>query len=279
MKTIFLLDGNGLLYRAFFALPLMKTSSGQPTNAIYGLTRVILKIIKEYNPEYISVAFDVKGPTFRHELYKDYKIERPPMPKDLSSQWELAKKVCQALGITCLELEKYEADDVIATISAKAVQNGFEVVIIASDKDLYQLIDDRVKILNPKRYEIYDENKIYEIYKIKPSQISDFIALVGDKVDGIPGIKGIGEVNASKLLSQFKDLDDLYQNIDKITNERLKKALIEGKESAILSKELAILKKNLPLDINIEDLKLNKPDKNLLNKLFEQLQFNSLKSL
>jgi len=277
MKTIFLLDGNSLLYRAFFALPPMKTNSGQHTNAIYGLTTVILKIIKEYNPEYMSIAFDVKGPTFRHELYKDYKIERPPMPKELSSQWDLAKKVCQALGIAYLELEKYEADDVIATLSEMAVQNGFEVVVIASDKDLYQLIDDKIKILNPKKYEFYDENKIYEIYKIKPSQITDFIALVGDKVDGIPGIKGIGEVSASKLLSQFKDLDDLYRNIDKISNARLKKALIEGREYAILSKELATLKKNLPLNINIEDLRLNKPNKDLLNKLFDQLQFHSLK--
>ncbi|OGF62400.1 MAG: DNA polymerase I [Candidatus Fischerbacteria bacterium RBG_13_37_8] len=276
MKKIYLLDGNGLLYRAFFGLPQMTTQSGQPTNAIYGLTVILLKLLKEYEPDYVAVAFDMKGPTFRHEIYKEYKIERPPMPDALAVQWDIAKKVCQALGISTVQAEKYEADDIISSITAKAEHENIEVVIVASDKDLYQLISEKVKVLHPKNYDLLDAEKIHQLIGVYPSQIPDYLALVGDKTDGIPGVAGIGEKTASSLLAQYNNLEEIYNNLDHITSPKIKNSLINNKNDAFLSLKLAQLQQSLPLEIKIDAFKPKEIDKTIITSLFKELQFYSL---
>jgi DNA polymerase-1 len=276
MDKLFLIDANGLLYRAFFALPPMFSDKGFPTNALYGFTTVLFKILKEYEPNYIAVAYDVKGPTFRHEIFKDYKFERPPMPDQLVPQIDVSKKICQALGISTIELEKFEADDIISYLAKKAANQNFEVIIVTSDKDLFQLVDDKIKILHPKNYEFYDSKKILEKIGVLPHQIPDFLALVGDKSDGIPGVAGIGEKTAANLLSKFKTIDDIYANLNDITPLKIKTSLENSKDTAFVGKKLATLQDVLPIDIDLSQLKLKDININKLNALFKELQFTSL---
>lgn len=276
MNKLFLIDANGLLYRAFFALPAMSSDKGIPTNAVYGFTVILLKILKEYNPKYIAVAYDMKGPTFRHEMFQQYKIERPPMPDNLVPQIELSKKICNALGIATLELEKFEADDLISYLAIKAAQENMEAVIVTSDKDLFQLVNDKIKILHPKNYEFYDSNKIFEKVGVLPSQIPDFLALVGDKSDCIPGLPGIGEKTAANLLSKYKSLENIYNNLDEITPPKIKTSLEISKDIAFLGKKLATLKASLPINIELKNLELKNISKNELINIFNKLKFSSL---
>lgn len=276
MNKLFLIDANGLLYRAFFALPPMSSNKGIPTNAVYGFTVILLKILKEYNPKYIAVAYDMKGPTFRHEMFQQYKIERPPMPANLVPQIELSKKICNALGIVTLELEKFEADDLISYLAAKAVQEDMETVIVSSDKDLLQLVNDKTKILHPKNYEFHDANKIFEKVGVLPHQIPDFLALVGDKSDGIPGLPYIGEKTAATLLSNYESLENIYNHLNEITPPKIKSSLETFKDIAFLGKKLATLQISLPINIELKNLELKNINKNELLYIFNELKFSSL---
>ena len=275
MKKLFLVDGSSFLYRAFYALPFLSSSKGLPTHAIYGFARMINRILKEYDPEYIAVVFDVGRETFRTEKFKEYKAHRPRMPDELAIQIPYIKRLLNAYGIKILELPRFEADDIIGTISEKAKERGFSVVIISPDKDLLQLVDKNTLVYDPMADKMYNELEVIKKFGVHPRQIPDFLALVGDSSDNIPGVKGIGKKKALELLSKFENIEKIYERLDSLKPVE-KKKLIEGKEAAFLSKELATIRKDLPLEIEIEELKKEKPDYEELRNLYIQLEFSSL---
>ncbi len=269
---IVLVDGNSTIYRAYFAIRGLSTSKGFPTNAIYGFVQTINKIEKEFKPNSISVAFDVAKKTFRNEIYKDYKAKRPPMPEDLVIQIPKIKEFLKLKGIPIWEFENYEADDLIATV-AKEFSKKDKVLIVSSDKDLFQLINEDIMIYQAGKDKIMAEKETEEKFGVLPSQIVDFLALMGDPSDNVPGVKGIGEKTAAKLLKEFKTIENIYESIDKITPASLKEKLIAGKEDAFLSKKLVILKSDLKIQ-NLE-LNLKEEKREELKNFYRELEFYS----
>ena len=280
MKRAILVDGNNLLFRSYYATAyngnLMKNSKGFPTNAIFGFINMINKIILEEKPEYMLVAFD-KGKNFRHEKYKEYKEGRIKTPDDLLLQFPYAKKVLENMGIKYLEVDNYEADDIIGTYARLADEDkNYDATIISSDKDLLQLIsgDVNVKLLKQKDYILMNEETFKEYYGVEPIKMIDLKALMGDVSDNIPGVKGIGEKTAINLIKEYGTLENLYENID-ILKGKTKEKLIEDKDNAFFSKELATIYKKVPVPYTFEDLKINSCDTLSLKKLYEELEFNS----
>ena len=280
MKKLILVDGNNLIFRSYYATAyngnLMKNSKGFPTNALYGFINMINKIIEEEKPEYMIVAFD-KGKTFRHEKYAEYKAGRISTPDELKMQMPVAKEILTLMGIKYLEIDNYEADDIIGTFAKFCdEEEDFIGTIISSDKDLLQLIskDVDIKLLKQKDYIRYNFETFKEEYGIDPINIIDLKALMGDSSDNIPGVKGIGEKTALKLLHEYKTLDGIYENIDNIKGS-LNKKLIDEKENAYKSYELATIYKEVPLDINIYDLKVKEKNNDELLKYYEDLEFYS----
>ena len=278
MEKIILVDGNNLLFRSYYATAyngnFMKNSKGFPTNALFGFSNMINKIILEEKPTYILVAFD-KGKTFRHEKYSEYKAGRIEMPDELRLQFPITKKLLELMGIKYYEIENYEADDIIGTFSKFCDNTKYTGTIISSDKDLLQLITDSVdiKLLKSKDYIRYNPESFYEEYKIKPINIIDLKSLMGDSSDNIKGVKGIGEKTALKLLQEYKTLNGIYENIDKISG-KTKEKLIDGKNDAYISYELATIVTNVPIEISIDDIKY-KGNQVGLNDLYEELEFYS----
>lgn len=274
---MFLIDGNSFCYRAFYAIRNLSTSKGQPTNAVYGFISMINKIIKEEKPESLAIAFDLKGPTFRHEKFEDYKIHRKPMPDELIEQMPIIKEVVKGYNIPLFEMQGYEADDVLATLAKKAEKKEYEVYIATGDKDMLQLVNSCIKVYNVhKDGLIYDKEKVKERYGVGPDKIVDLIALMGDSSDNIPGVAGIGEVTARQLIEKFGSLDKVLSGIDKIESESLRRKLKESMDQARLSKELATVDTDVPLDIDFDELKLKEPDRGRLYELFTELEFKSL---
>lgn len=280
MEKVILVDGNNLLFRSYYATAytgnVMKNKEGFPTNALYGFVNMINKIINEENPKYIAVAFDI-GKTFRHEKYTSYKGGRNATPEELKIQFPIAKEILTALGIKYLECENYEADDIIGTL-AKMVDEtkDFNATIVSSDRDLLQLIsnDVEVKLLKQKDYIKMTKEVFYENYGIEPKKIIDLKALMGDSSDNIPGVKGIGEKTALKLLQQYHDLETIYQNIDNIKGKTSEK-LANDKENAFMSQSLATIYCQVPLNINLEDIKYQEKDQTRLLELYNKLEFYS----
>jgi len=280
MNKIILVDGNNLLFRSYYATAytgnLMKNSKGFPTNALYGFTNMMQKIIKEENPTHIIVAFD-KGKTFRHEKYDFYKQGRQETPDELKMQFSVAKEMLGYMGIKYYEIDNYEADDILGTFASYCdLDPNFEGLIISSDKDLLQLISNQVsiKLLKQHDYIYYNEKTFFDDYGIEPKNIIDLKALMGDASDNIPGVKGIGEKTALKLLVEYKNLDGIYQNIDKIKGSVHDK-LVNDKDMAYTSYEIATIYREVPLEINIDDTVYLKPDYDKLNALYEDLEFYS----
>ncbi|MBR2712738.1 MAG: DNA polymerase I [Bacilli bacterium] len=279
MKKVILVDGNNLLFRSYYATAysgnLMKNSKGFPTNALYGLTNMLNKIIKDENPEYMIVAFD-KGKTFRHEKYKDYKGGRIKTPDDLDVQFKPSRDLTRALGLKCFEIDNYEADDIIGTYSRLIDESDdYEGLIVSSDKDLLQLITDKVKVklLKSHDYIMMDEEEFKNTYGLEPIKMIDLKGLEGDPSDNIPGVKGIGEKTAIKLLQKYDSVEGIYEHIDEITGAN-KQKLIDGKESAFQSKEIATIYKEVPLDYSLEDLKITSHSPEL-REIYEDLEFYS----
>ena len=225
-KRLYLIDATAFCYRAFYALKGLSTSLGQPTNAIYGFLNMLNKIIKEKKPYYLAACFDVSRDTFRLKKFTEYKIQRPPMPDGLTSQIPLIKKLISAYGISILEKEGFEADDVIATMSAKAKEAGIAVTIVSSDKDVLQLVDENTVVFNPYKEKgvILDVKGVEEFFGVGPGQVSDVIALMGDSVDNIPGCRGIGEKTAVELIKDFGSVENLLSNADRIKQAKVKEA-------------------------------------------------------
>ncbi len=280
MNKIVLVDGNNLLFRSYFATAyngtLMKNSKGFPTNALFGFLNMINKIIDEEKPNYMMIAFD-KGKTFRHEKYATYKGTRSETPTDLISQFPLARKLCEVMGIKYLEIDNYEADDIIGTFAKKMEEIGEDALIVSSDKDLLQLITShvKVKLLKTHDYIMMDKQEFMNTYGVEPIKMIDLKALMGDSSDNIPGVKGIGEKTAIKLIAEYKSLDNLYQNIDKIKGST-KDKLINDKENAYMSYDLATIYKEVPVDTSLEGIKLKGIDINNYKSLLQELEFFSL---
>ena len=277
-KKLFLIDGNSYCYRAYYAIKELRNSKGQPTNAIYGFVLMLKKLMSSQSPDYMAVAFDLKGPTFRHKKFKEYKIKRKPMPDDLVSQMPLIKDMVRAYNIPIFEKEGFEADDVLATIAKKAAKKDIEVYIVTGDKDILQLIDENIKVCSThKEGLVYDKENVKERFSgLGPESITDFMALAGDQSDNIPGVRGIGEKTAIELIKEFHDIDNLYKNLDSVKSDSKKKILADGEESARMSKELAIVDVDVPIEVDIESMQMEAPDSKSLLGLFKAFEFRTL---
>jgi DNA polymerase-1 len=277
MEKIFLIDATSILFRAFYAVRNLSTRSGKKTNAIYGTIKMAEKILSENNVKYSAFIFDMKGPTFRHKEYEQYKSNREETPSDLVEQIEPTKEILRAMGLKVLEKEGYEADDIIATIAERAKKEGYEVVIVTADKDLFQLVDDRVKIIHTKKENaILDREGVKELFGVYPESVTDVLALWGDPVDNIKGVPKIGEKGAKELILKFGSLDNLIANIDKIEKKVYRESLKENIDSALESKKLATVLRDVPIEFEIKDFEIGNRDEDKLKALFEKYEFYSL---
>jgi len=281
-RKVILIDGNNIAYRAFYAIPEnISTSSGTPTNAVLGFTNMLLRLIEDQYPDTIICAFDSKTPTFRHKMFDQYKIKRKKMPDGLSEQFPLIKEVLDAFNIVCLEKEGFEADDILADIADKVKNQFDEVIILTGDKDILQLVCGNIRVMAIKQgitdTVLIDKFKVEEKLGVKPENVKDLLALMGDSSDNIPGIPGIGPKTARSLVREYGSVEEIYSNIDKIANPRLKEMLVRNKDIAVLSKELTQLK--MPGDLNIEnivDSSFKDVSFDRVKQLFESLEFKSL---
>lgn len=278
-KTLVIIDGNSIINRSFYALPEMSNKEGLKTNAIYGFTNMLLKIIDTYNPTHISVAFDRKAPTFRHIEFKEYKAGRKKMPDELREQFEPLKDLLDKFNIHRLEIDGYEADDIIGTVSKIAEDNGFKVYIVTGDKDAIQLASNKTTTLITKKgvgkVEEYDYDSVIEKYEMTPTQFIDLKGLMGDKSDNIPGVPGIGEKTGIKLIKEFSSIEGIFDNIDSIKGST-KKKLEENKELAIMSKKLATIIRDVPVEFNLEELEYGNYNTKDILDVFKYLGFTSL---
>lgn len=277
-QKLYLVDGNSLCYRAYYAIQNLSTSKGFPTGAIYGFLNMLKKLIKEYDPEMLAIVFDMAGPTTRHEKYEDYKVHRKPMPDDLVEQIPRIKDVIDAYNIPICQMQGYEADDIIATLAIKAKKKGLDVVIVTSDKDALQLVDDRIKVLSTHTSgdKVYGAKEVKEKFGVGPELMVDLMALTGDASDNIPGIKGVGQVTASKLITKWGSLKNVYENVEKVSSESLKKKLEEGREMAELSHELVQLDEKVPVKFDVQKAIIVDPDVEKLAELFKEFEFSKL---
>ncbi|MFC4618248.1 DNA polymerase I [Camelliibacillus cellulosilyticus] len=280
MDKLVLIDGNSIAYRAFFALPLLNNEKGVYTNAVYGFTNMLLKIIEDEAPTHILVAFDAGKTTFRHETFKEYKGGRQKTPPELSEQFPFIREVLDALAIKRYEIDQYEADDIIGTLAKKAKEQGWQTKVVTGDKDLLQLVDEDITVSLTKKgisdVDDYNPDQVMARYEISPIKIIDLKGLMGDASDNIPGVPGVGEKTAIKLLKQFGSIEGLYDHIDEVSGKKLKEKLIDNKEQAIMSKKLATIYRDVPLDISLDDLSYNKVFNEPVIELFKELEFNSL---
>ncbi|TFE01156.1 DNA polymerase I [Jeotgalibacillus salarius] len=279
-KKLMLIDGNSIAYRAFFALPLLNNDKGIHTNAIYGFTTMLMKLLEEEKPTHLMVAFDAGKTTFRHKTFEDYKGGRQKTPPELSEQFPFVRDLLDAHNIKYYELDQYEADDIIGTLSKQAEKDGFETVIISGDKDLTQLASEHIRVDITKKgitdLERYTPAHIEEKYGLTPDQIIDMKGLMGDSSDNIPGVPGVGEKTAIKLLKQFGTLEKVLDSIDDISGKKLKERLEENKHLAEMSKQLATITLTAPVTVKLTELEKQEADYEKLTKLYKELGFNSL---
>ncbi len=271
-----IIDGSSYIFRAYYAIRGLSNSKGLPTNAIFGFTNMLIKTIKDLEPEYLVVTFDSKAPTFRSDIYEKYKANRPPPPPDLEEQIKWIRKILDAWGIKVIEMPGYEADDIIATIVKKLKTKGIESVIVSGDKDLMQLIDDETVMYDSMKDKIYEPQDVVEKFGVKPEQMLDFLAMAGDSIDNIPGIPGVGPKTASSLLKQYGSIEGIYEHIEEL-KPRLREKFLEHKEQLSISRELVRLKDDLPVEMdNLEDFRIPEPDRERLREIFMELEFNKL---
>ena len=278
LKTLYLIDGTALMYRAFFAFiknPLIN-SRGENTSATFGFTNSLLSLIREHSPDYISVAFDTGKPTFRHEMYEHYKATRQKMPDDLIDQVPRVKEAVEALGINQIELNGYEADDVIGTLAVRGAENGFEVVMVTGDKDFMQLIGPEISMYVPMKNEFIKVENIEDRYGIPPEKIIDFMGLMGDSSDNVPGIPKVGEKTAIELLKQFGSLDNVIEHYEDISKPSIRKSVEENHELAILSRKLVTIITDIPIEIDFDNLRFHGINTDTARNFFRKMEFSYL---
>jgi len=281
VKRLIIIDSNALLHRSFHALPPLMTKSGQETGAVYGFLLTLFKAINDLKAEYIVACFDTKMPTFRHEMFKDYKAQRPVTPSGIITQIPIAKEILQTFKIPVFAKEGVEADDLIATICAKTP--NIEIYIVSGDLDNLQLVNENIKVYTLGRgikdTVIYDINKVRERFGVEPEQMVDFKALTGDPSDNIPGVEGIGKKTAAEIIQKYGSIKNLYEELltdTAVLKPKVKEMLKKNKESALMSRELSQMKNDVDIDFKIEDCKFGNFDKNQVEKKLYQLEFNSL---
>ena len=272
-RVLYLIDISSYFYRAFHAIRGLSTSKGFPTNAVFGVTNMLLKVLRERQPQYLALILDSKAPTFRHARFPAYKAHRPPIPQDLAVQLPYIHKIIQGLNLPALEQEGYEADDLICTLVRKARAQGFEVEIISGDKDLLPLVAEGVDLWDPMKEVRHDPATVREKYGLSPEQLVEVRALAGDASDNIPGVPGIGEKTALKLIAQYHSLENLLANVEEIKEKSIKDRLKDYADQARLSHELSLLESQVPLTVDLDDLHPGAPDREALRQLFVELEF------
>lgn len=271
-----LVDGSNYIYRAFYGVPLLTNSKGFPTNAIYGFTNMLLKLVRDLAPDYVVVCFDLKGPTTRHEEFTDYKATRKPMPDDLIPQIPFIKDVVRGFSITILEKQGTEADDIIGTLTVQSRAKGWRTAVISGDKDLMQLVDENVIMIDTMKDKTYDMEAVKERFGVGPAMVVEILGLMGDASDNIPGVPGIGPKTAQRLIEEYGTLENVLQNADSLRNIKLRETMRKYADQARLSHNLATIRKDIELDFDLQDAACRQPDKEALAKLFGEFEFSSL---
>jgi len=281
-KRLFLIDGSALAYRSYFAFirnPLIN-SKGVNTSAVFGFTNSLLKILKDEKPDYLAIIFDTAAPTFRHELYKEYKSTRSKMPEDMSVQLPLVYEVIEAMQLPVLEMDGFEADDLMGTLAKKAKKKGLQTILVTGDKDFLQLVDEDILVLNPRRageeMELLDEKKVREKFAVPPQHVTDVLALMGDASDNVPGVPGIGEKTALELVKKFGNLENLLDNLQEVEKKKLKENIEFNADQARLSKRLVTIDTNVPSELDLEKFKIKNYITPRVKEIFKELEFTSL---
>lgn len=281
-RPFVLVDGSSYLYRAFHALPPLMSATGEPTGAIVGVTNMLLRMLREYDPEYLAVVFDAKGKTFRDELFAEYKAHRPPMPDELRSQLPTLLEIVKAMGLPLLQIPGVEADDVIGTLATQANQAGMKTLVSTIDKDMAQLVDKGITLIDTMFNRVMDHDRVVEKFGVEPGQMIDYLALVGDTSDNIPGVPGVGPKTASALLGHFANIDEIFENLDDVANVKVRGAAKLGAkleshyDVAVLSRKLATIVTDVELELKPAELVRGEPDDAALREIYTRLDLNSL---
>ena len=274
--TLFLIDGSNYVYRAYYAIRELSNSKGFPTNAIYGFTTMLLKLLRDWKPEYIAVVFDVKGPTFRHEAFEAYKATRRPTPDDLILQIPYIKDILHGFSIPVLERQGLEADDIIGTLARKYADKNIKTVIVSGDKDMMQLVSDNIMMIDTMKDKTYDVEAVKERFGVGPEKVIEILGLTGDQSDNIPGVPGIGPKTAQRLIEEFGSVEGVLQNIDKVRNPKTRESLRSFADQARMSHDLAKIKTDADFDLDLESARYSGPDNEVLQPLFKEFEFSSL---
>jgi len=275
-KSLYLIDGSSYFYRAYYAIQTLSNSEGIPTNATYGFTNMLLKVLDEEKPDYIAMIFDPRGPSFRKKIYEEYKANRSEMPEDLAVQIPFMKDIVRAYRIASLEVPSFEADDIIATLVKRFSKNPINITIVSGDKDLMQLVSSKVTVLDTMRDIRYGIKEVKEKFGVPPNELLDVLALAGDSSDNIPGVPGIGLKTAASLIQDFKTLDNLLAKTDQVKGKSKSEKLKLFSKQAKLSQKLIELEENVPVECDLEALSLQNPDKETLGQLYSKLEFKRL---
>lgn len=275
-KRLYMIDGSSMFYRSYYAIRRLSNSKGFPTNAVYGFLLMIRKLISQENPDYLAVVYDSEGPTIRHEEYKEYKAQRKPMPEDLLAQLPIIKRLIKALEISSYECPGYEADDVMGSLARSAKEKGFFPILVSTDKDLLQLVDEKTLLFNPVKEITFDKNAVKEHFGVFPHQVADVLALWGDASDNIPGVPGVGEKTAKSLITRFTSIDNLIRHLYEVKNPKIKKNIEENLDQLHLSRKLVEIETRLDLSFNPEETCLTEPDLKELIPLLKEMEFTSI---
>lgn len=273
---LYLIDGTSYIYRAFYALPSLTNSQGLPTNAILGFANMFFKVLRERAPEYLAVVFDAGGETERHREFEPYKAQRPPMPDALASQIPYVYQVVDALNVPTLMEEGYEADDIIGTIATRAADEGFQVIIVSGDKDLFQLVGPAIQVYDPMRDKTYGVKEVEDRYGVPPQALVDLMSLAGDAVDNIPGVPGVGEKTASALIQEFGTLENLLRSLDTVKRPKLREALMTHAEQIRVNRTLVAIRTDLPVTTSPQALRRPLPNWERIRALFQKFEFTRL---
>ena len=274
--VLYLIDATATIHRAYHAIRGLSTSAGLPTNAVFGFTRMLIKLLQDWSPEYIALCFDSKGKTFRHEMYPDYKATRPPMPEDMRVQLPYIREVAEGFRLPVIELPGFEADDLIGTLAARADQAGFSVVMVTGDKDFIQLVTETVSIWDPMKDKVTNLEDVRTTFQLEPGQIIDVMGFSGDTSDNVPGVPGIGPKTALSLIQTFGSMAQVYERMDEVASKSVRQKLSEHKDQAFLSRSLVTIQTHVPLPVRLEDFKASPPDTAVLARLFKTLEFRQL---
>lgn len=276
-RRLFLVDGMSHIFRAYYAIRNLTDNQGHPTNAVYGFAAMLRKLIRQHRPEYLAVIFDTEKPTFRHETFKPYKANRPRMPEDLVSQLPVIREFCQAMRIPILQLDRFEADDLIGTLARKAGEKLWETTIVSNDKDMFQLVNERTQVLHQSKTDtFFDAAKVEEFFGVAPERVVDVLGLMGDSVDNVPGAPGIGGKGARNLVHRFGNLEAILEQSEQVSRKTYRESLQNHRKQILQSKELVTIDTAAPIDFSWEDLQVQEPDLDRLRTLLAQLGFQSM---